>query len=474
MTYEEARGALAEIGQDQVFAFWDKLNASEREALLAQVSRIAWSDVAMLRRVLADEAAAKSTAANAAAGASAEDMEPAPVLELSGDGRAAAAAAGENELRGGRVAALVVAGGQGSRLGFDGPKGCYPVGPVSNAPLFAFHARKLLALRNAFGAPVPFYVMTSETNDRATREFFRENAYFGLPERDVFFFVQGMWPALTPEGKVLLDAPGHIFTAPDGHGGTLSALERSGALADMEKRGIRTVFYFQVDNPMVDVCDPAFIGEHVRRGADVSIKVCAKRDAQEGLGVPVSENGRIRIVEYTEFTDEQKNERAPDGRLRFLYGSVAIHAFSTAFLRREAGAGLPVHVAHKKVPHVDESGALVKPSSPNACKFEKFIFDSLLDAKTAICVAFDREEEFSPVKNAEGSDSPATCRADLSRKWARWLRAADVKIEMDAAGYPTRRVEIDPAYARDAESLARALAGNPGAVPAEGDIWLKA
>ena len=471
MTYEEARAALAEIGQDRVFAFWDMLDAAARDALLAQISRIDWKDVAQLRRVQAAEAAA--TAPADASGA-ASPMEPAPVLELSGAERAAAATAGEAELRGGRVAALVVAGGQGSRLGFDGPKGCYPVGPVSGAPLFAFHARKLLALRNAFGAPVPFYVMTSETNDQATRAFFRENDFFGLPEQDVFFFVQGMWPALTPEGKVLLDAPGHIFTAPDGHGGTLSALERSGALADMERRGIRTVFYFQVDNPMVDVCDPAFVGAHVLRGADVSIKVCAKRDAQEGLGVPVREAGRVRIVEYTEFTDAQKNERAPDGRLRYLYGSVAIHAFSTDFLRREARAGLPVHVAHKKVPHVDASGALVKPASPNACKFEKFIFDSLLDAKGAICVAFDREEEFSPVKNAEGSDSPATCRADLSRKWARWLRDAGVELAWDEAGYPVRRVEIDPVFARDAASLAAALSANPAAVPAEGDIWLRA
>ena len=453
-TPEEARKILDEAGQSHVLAFWDRLDASAREGLLAQVARIDFAAVAKLRGVLADAAAAK------AAPAAAAPMEPAPVVVLAGDELAAARARGEEELRAGRVGALVVAGGQGSRLGFEGPKGCYPVGPVTDEPLFFFHARKLLALKRRYGRPVPFYVMTSETNDAATRAFFEEHAYFGLAKEDVFFFVQGMWPALDPEGKVILDRPDHVFLSPDGHGGTLAALERSGALADMEARGLASVFYFQVDNPMVDVADPAFVGYHAARGADLSVKVCAKRDPQEGLGVAVRRGGRTEIVEYTEFTDEQKNERLPDGELRYKYGSVAIHVFSVPFLRREASAGLPVHVAHKKVPHVDASGAVVKPSAPNAYKFEKFIFDALADAKVCPCVAFDREAEFSPVKNAEGSDSPATCRADLSRKWARWLRAAGVAVPLDDRGYPVRRIEIDPAFAFDAASLAeRDLSG---------------
>ncbi len=472
MTYEEARSAMAAVGQEHIFKFWDTLDQTARAALLAQVSRIHLDDLAMLRGVLEKEHSGAAEASAAAATIS--EMKPAPVVELTAGQRAEMAEIGERELRAGHVAALVVAGGQGSRLGFDGPKGCYPVGPVTNAPLFAFHARKILALRNAFGAPVPFCVMTSETNDAATRAFFRDNDFFGLPEGEVFFFVQGMWPALTPDGKMLLDTPGHVFTAPDGHGGVLSALERSGVLARLRALGVTTMFYFQVDNPMVDVADPAFIGLHVARGADVSIKVCAKRDPQEGLGVAVERGGKTQIVEYTEFTDAQKNERLPDGELRYKFGSVAIHVFSIDFLEREARAGLPVHVAHKKVPHVDDSGAVVKPSSPNACKFEKFVFDSLLDAKTCVCLAFDREEEFSPVKNAEGSDSPATCRADLSRKWARWLAACGVQIPVGADGYPERPVEIDPAFARDSASLASALARNPRDIPPEGGVLLKA
>ena len=367
----------------------------------------------------------------------------------------------------------MVAGGQGSRLGFDGPKGCFPVGPVSGAPLFFFHARKVLALGKRFGAPVPLYVMTSETNDAATRAFFRDNGYFGLDEKDVFFFVQGMWPALSPDGKIVLDRKDHVFFGPDGHGGTLSALRRSGALEDMVRRGLSTVFYFQVDNPMVEIADPAFIGAHLLADSEFSVKVCAKRDPQEGLGVVVERGGKTQVVEYTELTQEQKNERTADGELRYKYGSVAIHVFSVPFLAREAEAGLPIHVAHKKVPCVDRAGAAVKPAAPNAYKFEKFIFDALRDARKSICLAFDRENEFSPVKNAEGADSPATCSADLSRKWARWLAAAGHAVQTGADGRPTCKVEIDPAFAADPQTLKAALAA-PGApaVPSSGDVLL--
>ena len=465
---ESLRLAFAQHGQSHVFAFWDQLDEQGRAALAGQLSKIDFDDLALLRRTLDG---ALAGASGSAAGA-AEPMAPAPVAVLEGKALADATARGEAELRAGRVAALVVAGGQGSRLGFDGPKGCFPVGPVTDAPLFFFHARKLLALETRFGRPVPFYIMTSETNDAATRACFRENGFFGLDEKNVFFFVQGMWPALSPEGRIILDGRDHVFFGPDGHGGTLSALRRSGALADMEAHGISSVFYFQVDNPMVEVADPAFVGYHVATGSDYSVKVCAKRDPNEGLGVVVERGGRTEIVEYTEFTDEQKNERAADGELRYKYGSVAIHVFSVPFLAREAAAGLPLHVAHKKVPHVDAEGRVVKPSSPNAYKFEKFIFDALRDAKKSVCVAFDREAEFSPVKNAEGSDSPATCRADLSRKWARWLAAAGVALETDAKGYPARRIEIDPAFAADPETLKAKLAGV--ALPAAGDILLKA
>jgi UDP-N-acetylglucosamine/UDP-N-acetylgalactosamine diphosphorylase len=461
MTLPEARQLLADAGQSRVLAFWDRLDGGARARLLEQISSIDWPSVARLRGVLA----------RGAQDAPAAPLEPAPVVELAGAARAAAAARGEAELRAGRVAALLVAGGQGSRLGFDGPKGCCPVGPVSDEPLFFFHARKILALARRFGRPVPLYVMTSAANDAATRAFFASRGFFGLAEEDVFFFSQGMWPALDAEGRVLLDEPGRVFLSPDGHGGVLAALARSGALDDMEARGIASVCYFQVDNPMVDVADPAFVGLHVSEDADWTLKVCRRTGPGEKMGMPVLRGGRAAIVEYTEFSEEDRRALGPDGSLRFAWGSPALHVFSVPFLRREAEAGLPVHLAHKKVPFVDDSGVLVKPESPNAWKFEKFVFDALADARKSVCLAFDREEEYAPVKNAEGDKSPAACRADLSRKWARWLRAAGVAVPLGTDGRPSRRVEIDPAFADSPAALAaRDLFG----VDPSGDILLRA
>ncbi len=465
MTKDEADRILREHGQEHLLRFWDVISAEERAGLLEQISGIDFDTVEKMKKMLADK--------DKPAAAVQADMEAAPVSELDGEARDAAYRDGTFELRNGRVAALVVAGGQGTRLGFEGPKGCFAIGPISGESLFYFHARKLLALERRWGAPVPFYVMTSQSNDAATRKFFEDNSYFGLSKDNVFFFTQAMWPALDAAGRIILDAPGHIFMGPDGHGGTLSALKKSGALDDMVKRGIRSVYYFQVDNPMVDICDPAFIGYHIRNLSDISVKVCAKRDPNEGLGVVVTSGGKSRIVEYTELTPEQKNERRADGELRFKFGSVAIHVFSTDFLIREADAGLPMHIAHKKVPFVDEGGSVIKPASPNAFKFEKFIFDALADARTTVNLAFDRQQEFSPVKNADGSDSPETCRKDLSRKWAWWLESAGIVIPFDRYGYPLHSIEVDPCFADSPSAMKIAVEEGRANINPQGDILLK-
>lgn len=449
MTEQQARQKLESEGQAHVMRFWDRLDAAQRRALLSQVEGL---DVASIRRMRA-LLRQSGGSANAA-------CEPAPVVEWEEAGRRAAAAAGESELRAGRVGVVLVAGGQGSRLGFEGPKGAYPIGPVSEAVLFHFHCRKVLALGRRCGRPLPLYIMTSEGNDAATRAVFADHGWFGLAPEQVRFFTQGMWPALDADGRVILDAPGHIFMSPDGHGGTLSALAASGCLADMEQRNLSTLFYFQVDNPMVEIAEPAFIGLHLQRKAEISVKVCAKRDPQEGLGVVVLRDGRCAMVEYTELTDSQKNQRRPDGSLHFRYGSVAIHVFSLPFLKAEALKDMPLHVAHKKIPVCQEDGTVLTPASPNGYKFEKFIFDVLPDAETVLNLAFDRREEFSPVKNASGADSPETCKRDLGAKWARWLQAAGVRVPMDANGFPSIPIEIDPAYANSAEELiARKPAG---------------
>ena len=438
MNLAEAKQRLAECGQEHVLEYWKGLSKAERSALLAQIAAIDPKGV--------KACAAALKGGGAAAVDTSRGLAP-KVAELKGAALARAVAAGERELKAGRVAALLVAGGQGSRLGYDGPKGCYSIGPVTGAPLFHFHARKILARSRRYGKPIPFYVMTSEANNAATVRCFEEHGYFGLDPKDVFFFTQGMWPGMTKEGKIILDAPGHVFMSPDGHGGLLAALKRSGALDDMKRRGIKSVFFFQVDNPLVEIADPAFVGYHVLERSEYSLKLCAKRDPFEKVGMPMLVDGRYRMVEYTEMTKEQCL-RKKGGRLYYLYGSPAIHVFDRAFLAREAAKAMPLHLAFKKIPCVVD-GKVVKPAEPNGYKFEKFIFDILPNARRAAFLAFDQKDEFSPVKNAEGNDSPATCRADLRAKWAKMLAAAGVKVP------ESMPLEVDPAYALDAADLVR-------------------
>ena len=298
MNYEQAKSLLESNNQSHVLRFWGTLDAVAQQALLKQVASLDFASIERMKTMLAQKATETALA---------DPIAP-EVVEFTSKTHAEAYAAGEQELRAGKVAVLLVAGGQGSRLGYEGPKGAYSIGPITQKPLFYFHSRKILGLNRRYQTRVPFYIMTSDVNDAATQAHFADNSYFGLNKEDVIFFQQGVWPALTPEGKIILDQPGHIFMSPDGHGGTISALEKNGCLADMQKRGISTVFYFQVDNPMVEIADPAFIGLHIAKKSDFSLKLCAKRDAKEGMGVVAIRGNHFEMIEYTELTDEQRSE----------------------------------------------------------------------------------------------------------------------------------------------------------------------
>ena len=462
MTYTEAHQLLDRRGQAHLLGFWPKLNADQQAGLLAQIAALDWDAVdALLARLHAQPSSTDSPGAAArndsAAGAG---LPPAPVVTLLPHQRGEPRRVGEEALRAGEVGVILVAGGQGTRLGFDAPKGTFPLAPISGASLFEIHARKILALERRHGGRIPFYIMTSEGNDADTRRFFEARKYFGLAPDRVRFFVQGVYPAFGLDGRAVLESPARISTAPDGHGGVLAALQRSGLLADMEQRRLATLFYFQVDNPLVEIADPVFVGLHRQRGADMSLKVCARRDPHEGLGVVVARDGRCAVVEYTELTEAQKHATAAGGELLYKFGSVAIHAFALRFLQREAGAGLPLHQAHKKVPYCDAEGRTIKPDQPNACKFEKFIFDALPDAARPLILEFAREEEFAPVKNAEGQDTPDSARTAMMEKAARWLEACGVQVPRAADARLKYRLEIDPAYANSYEELRGRLPGD--------------
>jgi len=264
-----------------------------------------------------------------------------------------------------------------------------------------------------------------------------------------------MMPAFDLDGKILLAEKDSLALSPDGHGGSLRALAKSGALADMHKRGIEHLSYFQVDNPLVHCIDPLFLGLHDLSGSEMSGKTIPKASALEKVGNFVIADGVLQVIEYSDLPQELAMQKNPDGSLRFNAGSIAIHALRVSFIERLNAGGqlkLPWHRAEKKVPFVDEKGNEVKPDKPNAVKLEQFVFDAIPLAKNAIVYTTDRGEEFSPVKNADGSDSPATSRRDQVRRAARWLSEAGVSVAMKN-GEPDASIEISPLLASSDEQL---------------------
>ena len=452
--YNQLLQKAAAFHQDHVFHYWPELGTEQRKRLLQQVEGIRFElmhDLAQ-KHILQDRPAPSRPQFEPV------QAIPVPTTEAEKARHSRMAEIGEALLRQGKVGTILVAGGQGTRLGFDAPKGKYPISPVTQKSLFQLHAEKILALGRRYRTSIPWYIMTSETNHEETIEFFQAHRYFGLNESDVFFFKQGMMPALDREGKLIMDRRDHIFMSPDGHGGVFAALQKSGALEDMQQRQLEQLFYFQVDNVLVKICDPVFIGYHIEHKADMSVKVVRKRDPLEKVGVVGKINGKLGIIEYSDMSEEELRATDREGNLLYNAGSIAIHVLARAFIERVATEDirLPWHVAFKKVPYIDEYGNPVKPAKPNGYKFEQFVFDALQYVNHAVVLEVDRSEEFSPVKNAEGVDSPETARRDLTRLFARWLRAAGFPLPGDPRKLDELRLEISPLYALDeAEFLAK-------------------
>ncbi len=446
--------AFAQSGQSQVFAFFDQLSPTEQQALINDASEIDLAEIERLNATL--------VAAGGSAGTDLSDLSPAPYESLPKNGGdanlwAAAKVAGEDALRAGRVAAFTVAGGQGTRLGYDGPKGTYPVTPLKKKTLFHVFAEKLLAAGRRYGRPLHWFIMTSHINHAATEAHFVENNYFGLGADKVHFFRQGRMPAVDLQGKILLESPHVIAMSPDGHGGSLRALARSGAVDIMEREGIDVLSYFQVDNPLVRFIDPAFIGWHLVRGSEMSSKMVPKAYAGEKVGHFCIQRGNLVVIEYSDLPAAMQEEvDSASGRLRYIAGSIAIHLIDREFIRRMASGdtALPFHRADKKIPTIDAAGNPVKPDKPNGVKFELFVFDALPFAKNPVVIETDRADDFSPVKNATGLDSAKTCADDQCRQFARWLNTHGAGIPVDGTGRPAFDLEVSPIFGYDEDSFA--------------------
>ena len=451
---QSLRERFAAVGQDQVFRFIDSLDDAGREKLTKQLEAL---DPAYVQQLAETQVKVK------AALELPKEIKPVAAYPNKPDAArrglyADAERRGRELLSQGKVAAFLVAGGQGTRLGYDGPKGEYPVSPIKNKPLFQVFAEQLISYSREFGKPVPWYVMTSEANDAQTRKFFEEHNYFGLDAANVVFFVQGMMPAFAFDGTMLLQEKDSLALSADGHGGSLRALAKTGALDDMKKRGVEHLSYFQVDNPLVHVIDPLFIGLHDLTGSEMSSKAIGKANALEKVGNFVIGDGKTQVIEYSDLPEALAVQTNADGTLKFNTGSIGIHALRVSFIEALNAGGqlkLPWHRAEKKVPFIDADGNLVKPDKPNAVKLEQFVFDAIPLAKNAIVYTTERAEEFSPVKNAEGVDSPATSRRDQVRRAARWLREAGVEVPQGANGEPETLIEISPLFAANRQQLAK-------------------
>ena len=452
-TKTELLDRLRPFGQEHLLRFWDELSAPDRATLSQQIEGIDLAQIADL----AKQASATAQPSAQEHAAAARRAEPPPAIRLAeqqaGHAVVQARQRGEQALRDGRLGVVLVAGGQGSRLGFEHPKGLFPIGPLSQASLFQILIEKLIAVRRRYGANVPLYVMTSPATHDETGAALEKHKRFGLPPGDVVVFCQGTMPAVDARsGQLLLEEKGRLFLSPDGHGGMLRALRHSGALSDVRRRGLAQLFYFQIDNPLVAVCDPEFIGFHLGADAEVSTQVVAKQNPLDRVGNVVSIDGQVRIIEYSDLPDDVASLREPDGALKLWAGNIAVHVFDVEFLDRmsQDGGQLPFHFARKKVPYVDAAGDHVEPDAPNAIKFEQFIFDLLPAARRALVVEVDEKAVFAPVKNGTGAerDTPETVRRQMIALHRAWLRLAGATVDDGVA------VEISPLFALDAAELA--------------------
>ena len=451
-------GSLCPSEHHYLFSHWDDLDESQRQGLYEQISQI---DFEGLRRefssppgspVGSEEGLAQSVCGTSQLAYMAEPPEAVRLSERTPQLLAEANLEGSRAISAGEVAMVLVAGGQGTRLGFDQPKGMYSIGPVSGRTLFQMHVDSLRGAMKKFGVSIPLLIMTGPSTDGPTREYFAKRGNLGLSDQELMIFQQGTMPAVDAKtGRILMESTSSIALSPDGHGGIVRALAKTGWFESAEQRGIKHLFYAQVDNPLVRACDPLLIGLHRLAGSQATTQVVEKRFATEKVGNVVKLEGKTQIIEYSDLPEQVAMQTNPDGSLKLWAGNIAVHVFDVDFLQqcRHSAQALPFHRAHKTVGYVDAFGRTHVPEKPNAIKLERFVFDLLPAASKSLVVESLASESFAPVKNATGSasDTPETCKAALVDLHRRWLRSAGVELDEGCS------VEIHPMWAWDEQEV---------------------
>ncbi|MDT8391319.1 MAG: UDPGP type 1 family protein [Lentisphaeria bacterium] len=455
LTLQAARELLSRHNQAHVLAFFDQLDEAGKQRLLSQLSAINWDRI--------DRWIDEYVTGCPDPGIP-EGLQPAPyfplIPETDKDRRVydQARKRGVELLTAGKVAAFTVAGGQGTRLGYDAPKGTYPISPVKGKSLFQLFSESIFRAGEKYGHSILWVIMTSPMNDADTRAFFKHNRFFGLDPADIIFCPQGTMPAFDMGGKLILSARDSLALSPNGHGGSLLTLRDSGALSRMAEEGIEHITYFQVDNPLVQPFDPLFLGLHDQLDSDMSCRSLTKTGPFEKLGNFCVHDTHTVVIEYSDMPDDLATLRNERGGLAFRAGSPAIHVLKRSFVERLTADGslaLPFHRAEKKIPHLSLDGeSVITPETANGIKLEMFIFDALPLARNVLILEADRAESFGPVKNPTGVDSVESCRDLLVRRDVRWLAAAGIQAPLTADGAPDCLVELSPASFLDPEDVA--------------------
>ncbi|KAI0094431.1 nucleotide-diphospho-sugar transferase [Irpex rosettiformis] len=470
MSIDALRQRYEAAGQGHLLHFWPQLSEVERAQLLKQLENL---DIERVNRIykkaIGGEAEIAAQQGHEAIEPLPEDAADSAIGEADKENEEVWRAVGLKAIAEGQLGVLLMAGGQGTRLGSSAPKGCYDIGLPSHKPLFQLQAERIIRVqrlaaqthgKSPESVVIPWYVMTSGPTRPETEAFFKKNAYFGLNPRNVTFFEQGTLPCLTMDGKVILETPGRVAVAPDGNGGLYAALRQPlsptdkshTVLTDLSKRNVRYVHAFGVDNCLVKVADPVFIGYCIQKQSECAAKVVPKAYPTESVGVVATRGGKFGVVEYSEISQEQAERLDANGQLVFRAANIVNHFYTIDFLNKVESfeEELAFHIARKKIPYVDQAtGQTVKPTKPNGMKLEMFVFDVFPFTKQFSVLEVARNEEFSPLKNAPGtgSDDPETSRRDLLAQQKRFLERAGAGVDKDV------EIEISPLVSYAGEGL---------------------
>ncbi|MCI9617952.1 MAG: UDPGP type 1 family protein [Eubacterium sp.] len=404
MSYEQAKSLLEKYGQTQLLKYYDELNDSQKESLLKQISEI---DFGLLDLVKDGESVSEKGVIT--------PLDDAVSIKDIEENKEKYTAIGVDAIKQGKVAALLLAGGMGTRLGSDKPKGMYNIGETKDVYIFEMLIRNLLDVVNQTGAWVPLYIMTSEKNNDDTVNFFKEKNYFGYDPDYVDFFVQEMAPAATFDGKIYLEEKDRVSTSPNGNGGWFISFVKAGLCEKAKARGVEYINIFAVDNVCQRMADPCFVGAMIDGGYRSASKVVSKANPEEKVGVLCLEDGKPSIVEYYELTEDMRYETRDDGELAYKYGVILNYLFTIEDLEKNLKNNLVVHIVKKKIPYIDENGNTVKPVTENGYKFETLVLDMIHMMDNCLAYEVVREKEFAPIKNKTGVDSVDTAKALLKQ-----------------------------------------------------------